>query len=103
MKGLLADGTTNTLKTHETWAPRNTMWERKFLAAQRRPHAPHAFTWDTYGLGWKLGTYRGYRMHFHAGDGAAGYSNFITVLPEINVGVVILSNPPVDHRYPMRT
>jgi CubicO group peptidase (beta-lactamase class C family) len=45
----------------------------------------------SYGLGWFLRHYRGRRMVFHSG-GIDGYGSFLAMLPEENIGVIILSN-----------
>lgn len=44
-----------------------------------------------YGLGWYVGDFRGHKMIFHGGD-SRGFSNYIVLLPEKKIGIVILSN-----------
>jgi CubicO group peptidase (beta-lactamase class C family) len=44
-----------------------------------------------YGLGWSLRDYRGRKMVFHTGT-LAGYVSRTTLIPELNLGVVVLTN-----------
>ena len=44
-----------------------------------------------YGLGWMSGDYRGLRVVSHAG-GTAGFTAEVAFLPEVDLGIVILSN-----------
>jgi CubicO group peptidase (beta-lactamase class C family) len=50
-----------------------------------------AATRTRYGLGWLNGQYRGLRVVSHAG-GTGGFAAEIAFLPEVNLGIVILSN-----------
>lgn len=45
----------------------------------------------TYGLGWFVDNYRGKKMVSHGGN-TLGFSALLTLLPEENLGIVILSN-----------
>ncbi len=45
----------------------------------------------TYGMGWFIHSYRGYTMVEHGGN-IDGFSSLVTLLPQQNVGVVVLSN-----------
>jgi CubicO group peptidase (beta-lactamase class C family) len=45
----------------------------------------------SYGLGWRINTYRGHTMVHHAG-GIDGYSSFVALMPQNGSGVVVLSN-----------
>jgi CubicO group peptidase (beta-lactamase class C family) len=47
-----------------------------------------------YGLGWFVDRYRGFRRVHHGGT-SLGYSNYIVLLPDERIGVVILSNRAV--------
>ena len=44
-----------------------------------------------YGLGWALRDYRGHRMVYHTGV-LAGYVSRTTLIPDLNLGVVVLTN-----------
>ena len=46
---------------------------------------------NAYGLGWTLRDYRGRKMVYHTGT-LAGYVSRTTLIPELNLGVVVLTN-----------
>ncbi|HJT60002.1 MAG TPA: serine hydrolase [Ktedonobacteraceae bacterium] len=46
---------------------------------------------SSYGLGWFVEPYRGHMMALHSGN-INGFSSLTTLLPEQNIGVVVLSN-----------
>ncbi len=46
---------------------------------------------DAYGLGWALSDHRGHRVLHHGGN-IEGYSSLVSLMPEIESGVVVLSN-----------
>lgn len=46
---------------------------------------------ETYGLSWTVSNYRGRRVVNHGGN-IEGFSSFVSTMPEINSGVVVLSN-----------
>ncbi len=46
---------------------------------------------SSYGLGWFVEPYRGYMMAEHGGN-INGFSSLVTLLPEQNLGVVVLTN-----------
>ncbi len=64
-------------------------------------HSPHIvipssglsteFSYDHYGLGWKIRSYKNHHMIYHAGN-VDGFSSYVGFLPLDNIGVVILSN-----------
>jgi len=62
----------------------------------------------TYGLGWFIEAYRGYR-YIHHGGNIDGFSALITLVPTANLGVVVLTNlnanplPNVVTRYAVDT
>ncbi len=56
-------------------------------AGWRRERLDHA----AYALGWRVFTYRGQKMLFHAGA-VRGYGGLIAFLPEQDVGIVVLWN-----------
>lgn len=45
-----------------------------------------------YAMGWYLDNYRGHQRWHHGGATPMGYSNYITLFPDDNIGMVILSN-----------
>ena len=60
-----------------------------FAAVQPNFHA--------YGLGWMLRDYRGRKMVYHTGT-LAGYVSRTTLIPELKLGVVVLTNQEEDRR-----
>jgi len=46
---------------------------------------------EIYGLGWAISDYRGYRVINHGGN-IEGFSALISLMPEINTGIVVLTN-----------
>ncbi|REH35771.1 CubicO group peptidase (beta-lactamase class C family) [Kutzneria buriramensis] len=46
---------------------------------------------EGYGLGWRLGTYRGHRLIYHGG-GIPGYTSLYVRLPDDDLGIVLLTN-----------
>lgn len=52
----------------------------------------------TYGLGWHLDDYRGHRIVWHSGE-LAGYYSRVTMLPDLNLGIVVLTNQEEDGAY----
>jgi CubicO group peptidase (beta-lactamase class C family) len=46
---------------------------------------------STYGMGWFIHSYRGYTMVEHGGN-IDGFSSLVTLLPQQNSGIVVLSN-----------
>jgi len=46
---------------------------------------------NAYGLGWMLRDYRGHKMVYHTGT-LAGYVSRTTMIPDLNLGVVVLTN-----------
>lgn len=47
--------------------------------------------YGAYALGWNVTTYRGHRVLYHGG-GVPGMPAFVTLLPDQNIGVVVLAN-----------
>jgi len=50
---------------------------------------------NAYGLGWMLRDYRGHKMVYHTGV-LAGYVSRTTLIPDLNLGVVVLTNQEED-------
>jgi len=57
----------------------------------RNPGYSMAMQSEIYGLGWFISDYRGYRVINHSGN-IEGFSALISLMPEINVGIVVLTN-----------
>jgi hypothetical protein len=49
---------------------------------------------QAYGMGWFIDDYRGHRRLHHGGV-SMGYSNYVTIFPDDEIGIVILSNRAV--------
>jgi CubicO group peptidase (beta-lactamase class C family) len=63
-------------------------------ALQRRLFTPTRLAsgrTEEYGLGWKLGTYRGHRLIYHGG-GIQGFTCLYVRLPDQDLGIVLLTN-----------
>jgi CubicO group peptidase (beta-lactamase class C family) len=52
----------------------------------------------TYGLGWHLDDYRGRKVVWHSGE-LAGYYSRATMLPELNLGMIVFTNQEEDGVY----
>jgi len=48
-------------------------------------------TVNAYGLGWSLGNYQGYAMSSHGGA-TDGFNTSLTLIPELDLGIVIVTN-----------
>lgn len=84
--GKLADGTLFTAaQQREMWSPQTIGPVSPLLT---KLHGTH---FRSYGLGWNLEDFHGYKRVFHSG-GVLGMSSHVTLLPELNVGIVVLSN-----------
>ena len=70
----------------ETWTPQ---------MALRRPFNPGNPGVSAFGLGWQVGARHGQRMLSHAGGGA-GSTSYIALLPELGVGVAVLTNSALN-------
>jgi CubicO group peptidase (beta-lactamase class C family) len=62
------------------------------------PLAPLAAKFAAYGLGWGLRDYRGRKLVGHTG-GVAGFVTRVMLVPEENLGVVILTNAEEDSAF----
>ena len=74
------------------WTPasRDAMWTAATLRDGRDTTTfPGALG---YGLGWGLGTYRGYQMAVHPGTLRTGFTSAFFMLPEKRLGVIVLTN-----------
>ncbi|SHM10426.1 serine hydrolase [Flavobacterium xanthum] len=66
------------------------MWQLQTIipAATRPPYNTH---FSGYGLGWFLSDVKGYKQVTHTG-GLEGIVTQVTLLPELNVGIIVLTN-----------
>ncbi|KAK7488400.1 hypothetical protein BaRGS_00020374 [Batillaria attramentaria] len=79
--------------------PSNALPPPSYAADYRRPTIPETFSSDTYGLGWRLGYYKGYKMAYHSGS-TWGYRAFLTLLPDMNVGTFsVMTGSDVNYRF----
>ncbi|MGV6819557.1 MAG: serine hydrolase [Parvularcula sp.] len=69
----------------EMWRPQTIMTVPPSLAERNKTH------FRAYGLGWRLADRRGYKEVSHTGT-LAGMRSYVTLIPELDLGVVILSN-----------
>jgi CubicO group peptidase (beta-lactamase class C family) len=53
--------------------------------------APTKMNFNAYGLGWALNDYRGYKLVWHTG-GLSGMVSRVTMVPELKLGVIVLTN-----------
>lgn len=54
------------------------------------PQVPVSAT-ESYGLGWMIGEYRGLKWIYHGGN-TVGFTSEFTFLPDVGVGIVVLTN-----------
>lgn len=69
----------------EMWAPNTIQPVKAFNLEMDKTH------FKAYGLGWGLSDYHGYKMVAHNG-GIMGMVSRVTMIPEVNLGVVVLTN-----------
>jgi len=103
-----AGSLTSTLEDMTRWAlvhlPGGRRPGRERLVSEAMPaemHAPQtairdpgyrmAIQADMYGLGWALSDYRGHRVIQHGGN-IEGFSSLVSLMPDLDLGVVVLSN-----------
>ncbi|REG98474.1 serine hydrolase [Flavobacterium aquicola] len=69
---------------------RNEMWTPQTIlpSATRPPYNTH---FSSYGLGWFLSDVKGYKQVTHTG-GLEGIVTQVTLIPELNLGIVVLTN-----------
>ena len=68
----------------EMYAPHNPVPDQPILSTPESPV-------NSYGLGWFISAYRGYKMIHHSG-GIDGFSAFASFMPNDNIGIVVLTN-----------
>ncbi|MDM5188458.1 serine hydrolase [Bacillus sp. DX4.1] len=68
----------------QMYTPHNTIPDQPLLSTPESPL-------NSYGLGWFISAYRGYKVIHHSG-GIDGFSAFVSFIPKENIGLVILTN-----------
>ncbi|HFK1763371.1 penicillin-binding protein [Bacillus wiedmannii] len=68
----------------QLFTPHNSIPDQPALSLPESPL-------NSYGLGWFISAYRGYKMIHHGGN-IDGFSAFVSFMPNENVGLVILTN-----------
>jgi len=81
----------STAQSREMWSPQTIL-----PIADLPPGAPAVLqalqpNFNAYGLGWMLRDYRGRKTVFHTGS-LAGYVSRVTMVPDLKLGVVVLTN-----------
>ncbi|WP_018618949.1 serine hydrolase [Spirosoma luteum] len=79
-KRLFSEGVHN-----EMWAPQT------ILPVSPTPVPPYNTHFAAYGLGWFLSDVQGYKQVTHTG-GLAGMVTQVTLLPELNLGIIVFTN-----------
>lgn len=86
-KGKYGDSLKNTLFSTAQW---QEMWTAQMpMKVQTTP--PYNIHFYAYGLGWFLNDVKGYLQASHTG-GLAGVVTQVTLMPELNLGIVVLTN-----------
>ncbi|HHT7190494.1 TPA: serine hydrolase [Bacillus cereus] len=68
----------------QMYTPHNPIPDQPLLSLPESPL-------NSYGLGWFISAYRGYKMIHHGGN-IDGFSAFVSFMPNENIGLVILTN-----------
>ena len=76
----------------EMWSPQTILDVSKSAYEQNRTH------FAAYGLGWGLNDFDGYKRVGHTG-GLPGMVTMISMLPELNLGVIVLTNQQSGSAY----
>jgi hypothetical protein len=88
----LQQGKFGSEKQHKLFseAQHNEMWQLQTIipARTREPYFTH---FSGYGLGWFLSDVKGYKQVTHTG-GLEGIVTQVTLIPELNLGIVVLTN-----------
>ncbi|MGA9626641.1 MAG: serine hydrolase [Bryobacteraceae bacterium] len=73
------------------------MWSPQTIIPIGAPGALGALApnFSAYGLGWRLNDYRGKKIVSHTG-GLAGYVSRVTMVPDLKLGVVVLTNQEAE-------
>ncbi|MEY8347188.1 serine hydrolase [Bacillus cereus] len=68
----------------QMYTPHNTIPDQPFLSTPESPL-------NSYGLGWFISAYRGYKVIHHGGN-IDGFTALVSFIPKENIGLVILTN-----------
>ncbi|WP_144551004.1 serine hydrolase [Bacillus mycoides] len=68
----------------QMYTPHNTIPDQPFLSTPESPL-------NSYGLGWFISAYRGYKVIHHGGN-IDGFTALVSFIPQKNIGLVILTN-----------
>jgi CubicO group peptidase (beta-lactamase class C family) len=78
-------------RSKEMWSPQTILPIEDLPPGAPPELAAVQPNFNTYGLGWILRDYRGRKIVFHTG-GLAGYVSRVTLVPELKLGVAVLTN-----------
>jgi CubicO group peptidase (beta-lactamase class C family) len=79
-------------QSREMWSPQTVMPTPRAAVGGVRPN------FVAYGLGWVVSDYRGKKVVYHTG-GLSGYVSRVTLLPELKLGMVVLTNQEARGAY----
>jgi CubicO group peptidase (beta-lactamase class C family) len=82
-------------RSREMWSPQTIMPVPAATEPALRAVAPN---FQAYGLGWVLSDYRGRKIVHHTG-GLAGYVSRVTLVPDLKLGIVVLTNQEARGAY----
>ena len=89
-KGKYGDNLSSKLFSEEV---QNDMWNLQTIIPVNKPGTYNTH-FSGYGLGWFLSDVKGYKQVTHTG-GLAGTVTQITLIPELNLGIIVLTNQQV--------
>lgn len=78
-------------QSRELWSPKTVLPVAPLPAGASPALAAIQPNFSLYGLGWFLRDYRGRKMVYHTGA-LAGYVSRTTLIPDLNLGIVVLTN-----------
>jgi CubicO group peptidase (beta-lactamase class C family) len=78
-------------QSREMWSPQTILPIETLPAGAPAGLAAIQPNFDAYGLGWILRDYRGRKIVYHTG-GLAGYVSRVTLVPDLKLGIVVLTN-----------
>jgi len=82
-------------QSREMWTPQTILPNPPAPLPALAPVQPN---FRTYGLGWHVDDYRGRKLVWHSGE-LAGYYSRVTMLPDLNLGVIVFTNQEQDGAY----
>jgi len=78
-------------------AVHNDMWSPQTIIPVRGK-SPYNTHFSSYGLGWGISDVKGFKQLTHTG-GLAGIVTQITLIPELNLGIIVLTNQQVGEAF----